>query len=99
MQDIRIYIAEQHGETSFGTTTVLSTLNYGSFVAPLREAIGRLQQVNTWEVLARGSLDPLTDGDIVSFLIPRVGNLLVTVNEHTYSIPVGTVFIYQTQKA
>ncbi|MDM1295606.1 hypothetical protein HX021_15045 [Sphingobacterium sp. N143] len=70
MQDIRIYIAEQRRETSIGTTIVSSTLNYGSLVSPHRAAIGRLQQVNTWEAAANVHLDLPLINLTSSLLIP-----------------------------
>lgn len=94
MQDIRIYIAEQRGETSIGTHLVRSTLNYGSFAAPHREAIGRLQQVNSWQVAPQGTLELPTSQDTVSFLIPLVGDLLVTMDGQTYTVPVGTILVH-----
>lgn len=93
MQDIRIYIAEQRGETSIGTHVVRSTLNYGSFASPHRESIGRLQQVNNWEVAPQGTLDLPTNKGTVSLLIPLIGDLLVTMNGQTYTVPVGTILI------
>ncbi|APU95655.1 hypothetical protein BV902_04320 [Sphingobacterium sp. B29] len=94
MQDIRIYIAEQRGETSIGTHLVRSTLNYGSFAAPHREAIGRLQQVNSWQVALQETLELPTNQDTVSFLIPLVGDLLVTMDGQTYTVPVGTILVH-----
>lgn len=93
MQDIRIYIAEQRGETSTGTHLVRSTLNYGSFAAPHREAIGRLQQVNSWQVAPQKTLELPTSRETVSFLIPLVGDLLVTMDGQTYNVPVGTILV------
>lgn len=94
MQDIRIYIAEQRGETSIGTHLVRSTLNYGSFAAPHREAIGRLQLVNSWQVAPQGTLKLPTSQDTVSLLIPLVGDLLVTMDAQTYTVPVGTILVH-----
>jgi hypothetical protein len=98
MQDIRIYIAEQRGETSVGTTIVSSTLNYGSFVSPHRAAIGRLQQVNTWEVAPNGELDLPLIKSTSSLLIPLAGDLSVTIDGEAYSVPVGTAFIQHSEK-
>ncbi|WP_343557963.1 hypothetical protein [Sphingobacterium sp.] len=98
MQDIRIYIAEQRGETSIGTTIVSSTLNYGSFVSPHRAAIGRLQQVNTWEVASNRDLDLPLIKSTSSFLIPLAGDLSVTVDGEAHLVPVGTAFIQHSEK-
>ncbi|MNK55831.1 hypothetical protein D3C87_748520 [compost metagenome] len=99
MQDIRIYIAEQRGETSIGTHLVRSTLNYGSFASPHRKAIGRLQRVNSWQVAPQGTLDLPINQDTVSLLIPLVGDLLVTMNGQTYTVPVGTILIYNSENS
>lgn len=98
MQDIRIYVAEQRGETSMGTTIVRSTLNYGSFVSPHRAAIGQLQQVNTWEVTPNEDLDLPLIKSTSSVLIPLVGDLSITVDGEAYSVPVGTAFIKHSEK-
>ncbi len=98
MQDIRIYIAEQRGETSIGTTIVSSTLNYGSFVSPHRAAIGQLQQVNTWEVAPNGELELPLIKSTSSLLIPLAGDLSVTIDGEAYSVPVGTAFIQHSEK-
>jgi len=97
LQDIRIYIAEQRGETSIGTHLVRSTLNYGSFASPYRKAIGILQQVNSWQVTPQGTLDLPTNQDTVSLLIPLVGDLLVTMNGQSYTVPVGTILICNSE--
>lgn len=98
MQDIRIYIAEQRGETSIGTTIVSSTLNYGPCVSPHRAAIGRLQQVNTWELAANGHLDLPLIKCTSSLLIPLAGDLSITVEDKAYPVPVGTAFIQHSEK-
>jgi hypothetical protein len=94
MQDIRIYIAQQRGETSIGTHLVRSTLNCGSFVSPHREAIGRLQQINSWQVAPQETLELPTSQGTISLLIPLVGDLLVTMDGQTYTVSVGTILVH-----
>lgn len=99
MEEVRIYIGEQRGETTFDSGWVRSTLNYGDYFSAHRNAIGSLHHVNEWTGYgAQHFLLPLSQQSI-SVFIPLVGDIVFQINNQEYIVSLGSLLVFSTYAA
>lgn len=93
MEDIRIYIAEQRGETAIGDSWVRSILNYDSYIAPHRDAIGSLHHANEWTGRAGQTFILPLPAQHVFVFVPLAGGLVVQTTDKEYTVSLGSLLV------
>jgi len=96
MEDIRIYIAEQRGETLIDGGRIRSTLNYEEYISPHRRPIGSLHHVNEWTGHAGQTFELPLSRYSISLFIPLVGGMVIQIEGKEYIAPLGTLLILPT---
>ncbi|SFS72213.1 hypothetical protein [Sphingobacterium wenxiniae] len=96
MEDIRIYIAEQRGETDVADGWVKSILNYGTYAAPSRSPVGKLQHANEWTGHAGQVFSLPVPGRSISVFFPLDGTLIIQTEEQEQVVPIGTMIVLST---
>ncbi len=99
MEEVRIYTAEQRGETLAEAGIVRSTLNYEGYVSAHRQPIDILRHVNEWEAEEGKTVELLVEADTVTLLIPLLDGILVEVDGKKEQVLVGNVFVWKAQES
>ncbi len=93
MEEARIYIAEQRGETAIGKGRLRSTLNYEHYISPHRSPIGCLLHVNEWLGRSGQTLTLPLPEQSVSVFVPLVGEMILRTQQHDYTVPLGNLCV------